>query len=271
MFLNHWYLSGAAVLMLNSLRNSLRGYRRPRPFGARDQDRAYEYDIEVVDRWAQFTDFSGLNVLELGPGPDLGTGAEIVRRGAASYLAVDAFPLARDVDAAFYDRFGGIGTGSLDYVVCSFDAIEQKVGRTFDLVVSNACLEHVPDVRKLFNALHAVLRPGARMIHLIDAQTHSRPLRAADPLNIYRFSDRVYSLIARYPGAPNRLLADDYERLAVEHGFTQVEIVRRRSLTARYTRRIASYLPRRFADADSLGAMSFYLLARSATAAVVRR
>ena len=261
--LNGWYWSGAAVLAINTVRNAMRGYRRPRPFSAEDQDRAHEYDVEVVDRWARFTDIAGLDVLELGPGPDLGTGAELLARGAASYVAVDAYPLARTVDTAFYERFRPEGAVGLDYVVCPFDAIGNRLDRTFDLVVSNACLEHVPDVPLVFAALHGLLRPGGRMVHLIDAQTHSRPLRMRDPLNIYRFGDRTYASLAKYPGAPNRLLADDYVQLATDCGLTGVEIIERRSLSQRFVRDIAPSLPARFRAADGLRRMSFFLIARN--------
>jgi len=268
--LNRWNVTGAAILMVNTVRGAWSKYDKARAFSAGDDlERAYNYDIEVVDRWARFTDFEGLDVLELGPGPDLGTGAEMLRRGARSYLAIDAYPLASDVDPKFYARFG-VDVEALDYVVQPFATIP-ALSRTFDLVVSNACLTCVPDVSNVFADLHQMLRPGGRMVHAIDSQTLSGPIRMRDPLNIYRFSDRAYGFLARYAGMPNRMLADDYSDLASRAGFVDVLVVGRRTLRSEYVEHVAPGLSERFRQRPSIRNMSYYLLAERSDDAVDRR
>lgn len=258
--LNRWYVTGAAILMINTIRGAWSKYDKARAFAAADDlERAYNYDIEVVNRWARFTDFEGLDILELGPGPDLGTGAEMLRRGARSYLAIDAYPLACDVGPKFYAKFG-VDAEALDYVVQPFTTIP-ALGRTFDLVVSNACLTCLPDVSNVFADLHQVLRAGGRMVHVIDSQTLSRPIRMRDPLNIYRFSDRTYALLARYAGMPNRMLADDYSDLASGAGFLDVRVVGRRTLRFDYVEHVAPDLSARFRQRPSIRNMSYYLVA----------
>ena len=260
--LSAWYWIGGAVLALNSMRGTVQGYRRARPFGEGDRDRAYRYDIAVVDRWSSHAKFADADILELGPGPDLGTGAEMLRRGARSYLALDAFPLARTVDPSFYESYWPNMAADLHYRVLPFSRISE-LDQTFDLVVSNACLEHVVDIDRMFDDLAHLIRPSGRMVHQIDAQTHSGPLRSRDPLNIYRFSDTEYRNLARYPGAPNRLLVDEYVRNAQAAGFVEVEVVGRRTLKASYVEHAASKLAPRFRGRSALTHMSFFLLAHS--------
>ena len=62
-----------------------------------------------MNEWTHFltrytgTAWDGEDVLELGPGGTLGTGALILTERAASYQAIDAFALADRIDVGFYD------------------------------------------------------------------------------------------------------------------------------------------------------------------------
>jgi hypothetical protein len=77
------------------MRHRLVGYTTPRPFDDSNLERTRIYNEDVVDRWQVRGGivWTGKRVLELGPGPDLGTGEVILERGARSYLAADIFPL----------------------------------------------------------------------------------------------------------------------------------------------------------------------------------
>lgn len=148
---------------------------------------------------------SGKRVLELGPGSSLATGRLLLQAGAASYTAVDQFRLAEPVDG-------------LEYIVTGFPNLPGVEG-TYDLVVSNATLEHVADVAALFARLGELVSPSAAMVHHVDAKIHMRWVRDRDPLNLLRYHDRVYRLMS-FPGVPNRLRSSDYIAAAQAAGFT---------------------------------------------------
>lgn len=73
------YFSGMAILFLNKIRHELRGYTSARGFDFEGINRAINYDFRVVNRWVDYleeyekgaSNFSGKNILELGPGADL--------------------------------------------------------------------------------------------------------------------------------------------------------------------------------------------------------
>lgn len=217
------HAAGLGLGVVNTAKHRAFGYRTPRRIRSGDWAAAEEYDRAVVTAWFERAvdplDVSGKRVLEVGPGPDLGTGALLLAKGAASYTAVDAFELATDVPAEFYGGLGVEDPAQLGYEVDSFPGLPGLSGREYDLVLSNMALEHVADVRGLFLRLGELVSSGGRMVHNIDACTHMRPLDGIDPLNVYRYAPGVYDRLLSFPGAPNRLLADDYADAARDAGF----------------------------------------------------
>jgi len=84
-----YFCIGIVFMILNKIRHEIMGYRTPRPFSIMEFERCVDYDFKVVDNWfAKMGDLAGLsfsiagkNVLELGPGADLGTGVILLARG----------------------------------------------------------------------------------------------------------------------------------------------------------------------------------------------
>lgn len=62
-------------------------------------------------------------------------------------------------------------TASLSYMVSWQDATRIRPA-TVDVILSQAVLEHVEDVRGTYHAMHAWLRPGGYMSHQIDFRSH---------------------------------------------------------------------------------------------------
>lgn len=84
-----FYNTGILFMILNKLRYALRGYRTPRPFSTVLIEKCVEYDIDVVGNWinklnqfskAKFS-IKDKNILELGPGADLGVGVDFAWHG----------------------------------------------------------------------------------------------------------------------------------------------------------------------------------------------
>jgi SAM-dependent methyltransferase len=211
---------GLGMGTANALRHRVRGYVNPRPFSANDLERTIAHAIDVVERLEAHGEVNwvGKRVLEVGPGSDLSTGAVMIHRGASSYCAVDLFDNRNQADPALYSELSRalgstIDPAKLDFCQTDFPALPDMHGQ-WDLIVSNATLEHIDGIPALFRRLAQLAAPGARMVHHVDAQTHMRWVKDVDPWNILRYPVPLYDRLLRFPGAPNRLLAGDYVRAA---------------------------------------------------------
>jgi SAM-dependent methyltransferase len=288
---------GTVIFLLNRIRYGLRGYRDPRPFPASDFNRAIDYDLAVVAAWRRFlgpwlkTEFSftGLRVLELGPGADLGVGTALLALGAASYTAVDVNRLVDGVVPGFHERLlerlrakqpesslklagvleevnraaGGEGQRLRYVYLPSFDLSILGAG-SIDLVVSHAAIEHFDDPGATFRQLADVVRPGGLLVAQVDLMTHTRWIRERDPLNIYRFGDGFYRW-ARFRGAPNRVRPAAYERMLRDAGWTEAAAIPDLVLPSEYVETVRGALAPRFRDAENrMEWLSLYLCARRA-------
>lgn len=224
---------GLGLGAINTVRHRIEGYRRPRPGAVGSPAEELAYGEEIADRWQADggVTFAGARVLETGPGSTLCTGIVALARGAASYQAVDLFALLPpDADAlhAAMAEQAGVPVAELPsrlrYTLTTFPDLPDVAG-PFDLIVSNATLEHVGDVPATLRRLRALAAPGATMVHHVDGRTHMRPFISRDPLNVHRHGRRVYSTLLSFPGAPNRLLASDYLRAAADAGWQPAELV----------------------------------------------
>jgi SAM-dependent methyltransferase len=259
------HVAGLVMGAANSVRHRHRGYLTPRPFAASDVDRTIRHALEVVDRLEAHggIEWAGRRVLEVGPGSDLSTGAVILARGAASYRAVDLFDNRGQADPALYRELGlrlgaPVDVDRLGFTLASFPGLPEVEG-AHDLVVSNATLEHVEDVAGLFASLRRLSAPGARMVHHIDGQTHMRWIKDVDPLNILRYSDRTYASLLDFPGAPNRLRAEDYVEAARATGWGDATIAPDVRADAGYLQH--ARLSRRFRRSPTLELLTFTLVA----------
>jgi SAM-dependent methyltransferase len=191
---------------------------------------------------------SGKDVLELGPGSDLGVGLYLLARGVHSYSACDVNNLALAVPDSFYEtlfarlqadgkvdsseplreelaRTKNGAASRLKYVVRDdFDLASAFEDKAFDLVFSQAAFEHFDDIDATVGGLSSVCRPGAVAVAEVDLKTHSRWIRDKDPNNIYRYPQWLYRLFW-FRGAPNRLRPVQYVHAFERHGWTDIVVV----------------------------------------------
>jgi SAM-dependent methyltransferase len=249
------YAAGLGFLGLAKAKNVLRGYTSPKPFDLSETDKCVTYDMRVVDEWlthlAAYTRGAGtlqdMNVLELGPGSDLGVGTYLLAKGAATYNACDVNDLARHAPEGFYTalieriraadpgadvpmlqaqiRAARAGTPSrLKLIVRDdFNLLAAFAANSMDLVFSQAAFEHFDDVDATVAQLSAVCKPGAVIVAEIDLKTHTRWIRDKDPNNIYRYSDRIYRSFW-FRGAPNRMRPYQYKEIFERNGWANVSI-----------------------------------------------
>lgn len=217
------FCGGLGLGAVNTVRHHLQGYTSPRPFDPADIKRTIDHAAGVVDHLeAHGASWTGKRVLEIGPGPDLATGAMMLARGAASYRAVDLFDNRSQAHPSLYDalaeRIGPIDRERLEFIQTAFPGLPGLDGE-YDMIVSNACLEHVADPGALFLRLRDFTAPGCLHVHHIDSRSHMRWFRDNDPLNVLRYPDWLYRVALDFPGAPNRLRGSDFQRLAKQAGW----------------------------------------------------
>ncbi|HRJ52415.1 MAG TPA: glycosyltransferase [Candidatus Thiothrix moscowensis] len=249
------YTVGAGFLTLSKVKNSLQGYSSPKPFKVAEAERCIDYDLQVVDLWLthlqQYTgndnSLFGKNVLELGPGSDLGIGLYLLAKGCAQYNACDVNALMKSTPDSFYETlFARLETmdgllsndwlrlqlkamqqgfiSHLNYVVRNdFDIVAAFGVASMDLVFSQAAFEHFDDIDATIQQLGVVCKPDATLVIEVDLKAHSRWVRDNDPNSIYRYSERVYDLL-RVSGAPNRMRPYQYKVALERHGWTDVVI-----------------------------------------------
>jgi SAM-dependent methyltransferase len=249
------YAAGIGFLTLAKAKHVLRGYSSPKPFDLSEADRCIAYDLKVVDEWlAHLRTYTGAdgalrnkNVLELGPGSDLGIGLYLLAKGAAGYNACDVNDLMQQVPESFYagliDRISAMnGEAKTDFLKSQilaartgsasrlrlvvrkdFDLVSAFGPNCIDLVFSQAAFEHFDDVVRTVEQLSIVCKPGATLVAEIDLKTHSRWIRDKDPNNIYRYSNSVYRAFW-FRGIPNRVRPYQYREIFEQHGWVDVSV-----------------------------------------------
>ena len=254
-------IAGIGFLFLAKVKNILKGYSSPKPFDISETEKCIDYDINVVEEWLSHlqnyagNNFSleGKNVLELGPGSDLGIGIYILAKGCSQYNACDVNDLMKDTPDRFYDQLfkkienitnstdvdflrkqlhkvkTGV-TSRLNYVVRDdFDIVSAFGKSSVDLVFSQAAFEHFDDIKLTFSHLSTVCRPNAILVAEIDLKTHSRWIRDKDPNNIYRYSNWVYNVFW-FRGIPNRVRPFQYKEVLENLGWRDITITPLRKL-----------------------------------------
>lgn len=258
-----YYALGVGFLALAKLKYHLKGYT-PKPLSSADIDACIDYDIKIANNWLRLladygVSIEGKDVLELGPGSDLGTGVCLLSRAARSYTALDRHPNARLVPPAIYKRMVArgypFGKPPLNLIVSKNFDLTELPEASVDVVVSNAAFEHFDSVERTIQGLARAVRPGGILCAVVDLQTHSRWIRERDPNNIYRYPNWLYRAF-RFPGQPNRVRTQDYVRLLAENGWRGIEITPENTFSGR------GRMHRQFRQCDDSGVLSFAVCAR---------
>jgi SAM-dependent methyltransferase len=194
--------------------------------------------LELLAYYGQRLD--GLRVLELGPGTNLAPQLVMVSLGAHVSVA-DRFlvPWDDDYHPTFYRAFRAAWNAPLPavdqvlndgahspQVIASFASpAENLVGASpaaFDLVISNAVLEHVYSLPAVCREMARVTAPGGLNMHQIDFRDHYDSVRQLDFLIM---PDDEYSLsFERSNGERgNRLRPSEARLLFEQNGFDLVD------------------------------------------------
>jgi len=278
-YLNNLFLTVLSflALFLNKIRYALFGYTNPRRFSTSQIERAIDYDIGIVNNWLHYLDlyaadklnFKDKNILELGPGGDLGIGVIMLCEGAESYTAIDVNNLIEFAPESLYSKLfdtlssRSIPASVIDKVKDEYSKFKQKkvsslkfiCDELFDLsvmrnnhidfVLSNAAFEHFTDIESVMRGLSDAVPSGCILVTEVDLSTHTRWLRDCDPLNIYRLNDTLYSLL-KYSGIPNRVRPYEYMDYLKKYGWENVKCYPKTILDDNYVSSVKPHLYKKF-------------------------
>lgn len=287
-----YYLVGLIFMVLNKVRHEIEGYKTPRPFSVKQYHRCIEYDFNVVETWLNemnnltSSSFSleGKNILELGPGAELGVGLILLAKGAGKYNALDVNFLVKKVPTEFYDKlfkeikkripladindlkfqlqaFYEGRNNRLNYIYDKNFSFSQLKSEKIDVVFSHAAFEHFNNIEKTFGQLSQVVKKDGYILSVIDFQTHTRWIREKDPLNIYRYSDKLYNFLS-FQGSPNRLGSYEYISFLKKFGWGDIKFLPIKKLSQLEVGITKPYLYGRFNSCSDIDILSGVLFAK---------
>lgn len=193
-----------------------------------------DYNIEV----------RGRVIAESGPGTYNSASLGLLRQGAGKVLLQEPFPHGLDYVRwkarmlEFWRILDGDGPAEgfrpeevlgpdswnrerVDWQACPAHRTPCDPD-SVDLILSHHVLEHIPDVAGVFREQARILKPGARLLHVVDLRDHY----FAYPLEMLTFSrfawERILTRPSRGAGFQNRLRADDYRALLERAGFRDI-------------------------------------------------
>jgi hypothetical protein len=224
---------------------------RPVNLSIRDSSRKalqrdVEYAIQIAQNYVRLLpggrrDFSGKDVLEIGPGINFGSTLFMAAMGARA-MVTDRFlaPWDCEYHPKFYtllrerikaniprpelaalDIILAHGEYAPEAIRCYSAPMETLEGisdHSADFVFSNAVLEHLLDPRASFRQLARISRPGALGFHQVDFRDHND---FSKPLEYLLLSDEEFELdfAARHAERGNRYRPAEYNGFFQASGF----------------------------------------------------
>jgi len=144
---------------------------------------------QVLRFYSRFVPIEGQDILEIGPGQTLEVLEHAMAAGAKSCSAVDIEAYVSPDQA----KRKQIAYRIYDGMILPFEA------GCFDVVCSYTAFEHLRYPAVTLRECFRILRPGGRLVALIDLCDHSHYGRAEpDPLRVFdclRYSERLWNLM----------------------------------------------------------------------------
>ncbi len=207
-------------------------------------EQSVSYIKQVVDDYLRYAAadpqyLSGKDVLEVGPGDNLGVAIGLIAKGVRSVTCLDRFKPRHDEqrNAQIY-RALIAGSNAEEQArinqVVQFEghricldteriisrygfpieqAAEHMSSRRFDLIISRAVLEHVSDLESAWLSMVKLLKPDGQMWHKVDFRNHGK-FDQFHPLHFLTISESTWNLITSPDPTLNRERLPTYMRLA---------------------------------------------------------
>jgi SAM-dependent methyltransferase len=153
-------------------------------------------------------DLSG-DVLEIGPGGNVGVALLFLAAGADAATCIDEFPWVT-TNLPVYSDLASDPESLLSRLEHRVEQIERTTlpSASFDIIYSHACLEHVTDPRLTVSQIARLLAPGGVTSHQIDLRDHRD---FAQPLAFLRYPTWTWRAAQSRRGWTNRWRRSDWE------------------------------------------------------------
>ncbi|MBD3363267.1 methyltransferase domain-containing protein [Candidatus Dojkabacteria bacterium] len=197
-----------------------------------------EYKIQINNK----------TILEIGSGNSIGMGYYFYKDGYKLWVASDNYrnpqknkKLSKKEMEIAQDAVSRFGNellkdisiendtiqynGKLDFINLDIGKQEQKLMNKFDLIFSNAVLEHIERKSMLdsFKNMALYLKNGGYMIHRVDLRDH---INVANPFNFYKYSTPEWEKTTK--GSifyTNRLRVSDYLKIIKKNKLILIDMV----------------------------------------------
>ena len=276
------YFFGLGLMVANKIRHEIQGYKSARGVADSKVNLVTQHNFNIVRRYIDYleeyqigaSNMEGKNILELGPGADLGVGLITLAEGAKNYYSFDIHNLIKSTPQFIYDNLFDF-MESLDYSKIELERLKTQLqksqdgemehlrfqcqknfnvsffdGKKIDLVVSNAAFQQFDNPVKTIQQMNNVVSSGGFFISLIDLGTHTRFIKERDPLNLYRYAESIYNSL-KFSGSPNRVRPLEYKKALEENGWTDVEIFPRVKLEKDYLAKVDTTLNSKFRNLEN--------------------
>lgn len=192
-------------------------------------------------------DFVGKKILEVGHGENVGVALKFIASGASHVVCLDKFYAIRNREQE-YKIYEGLRNSlehedeisrfnsamhldgnqfelKNDSITCHYGVdIAQAHNlfplNSFDLIYSNAVLEHVGQPETGLYAMDKLLKSGGSMVHIIDFKDHGMfSSYNMHPLTFLTIPSFLYRLMTSESGQPNRFYPDFYRNMMIRLGY----------------------------------------------------
>lgn len=223
-------------------------------YGSTHESWSLEKSVAYINLvYREYLEYSGLTpeafrgrcVLEVGPGDNFGVALKFLADGAAKVVSLDKFYSERNDEqqariyrelrkelnpeqaAVFdesikFDKELGLNKDRIQYIYGHGIEEADKIlePESFHFIVSRAVLHNVYDIDRGFAAMDRLLAPGGYMAHKVDFSDENMfSSRGMHPLTFLTIPERVYRLMAKDSGKPNRCLINDYREQMRNRGY----------------------------------------------------
>jgi SAM-dependent methyltransferase len=137
-----------------------------------------------------------------------------------SALKTAGFPISLDIIS-----HGNVPALNHDLVAYHTHHVEEyQTENRHGFIFSHNVMEHVEDLDSCFKSAHRALRPGGRMLHVIDLGGHGEFEDPLPPLDFQTYPDWLFEWMYPVHHRNTRRFVEDYRRAAASAGFGNVKI-----------------------------------------------
>lgn len=202
---------------------------------------------EYYDILRKYSSVKDKDVLELGPGMTFDIVLRAKNDGAARAVIADIEPYLSEQQLSEY---------GIEYKIYDGDTLPFP-DNSFDYVWSTSVYEHVRKPERVVSETYRILRPGGRVVHLIDLVDHfsytdDNPYMV---FNCLKYSEWTWNAMTRNrSNYVNRLRSSDWIKLHEDKGFNIISSKTKASefVQSRLKRDPALHYLRNYSESDAI-------------------